>query len=284
MLRFCLHAAPACVRSAHSSLRQLLCLFADTMQSTGSCEWNILASELLSAATVTDSVVLIRCMIPFYLMNRELSRGPELRANFLLQPHVPLSPQDCSPAKLGPSIFVALLSAAHVSPSELDCACNPLIEIFDCITSQALLVSNQSPSHSRGVGRSSAVLTGVSCSHVVYAFSQLQPARILSAARAAVAALMHFNRITSLLSCEDASAKWLVGLAKKEGVERVCQHLERSGTVASLISLLQDSSTDAGLKRSRANDAVLADSTVWEQLVLVCNGLTGACASDAEWL
>ncbi len=281
VLLFCLHAAPVCVRLAHNSLRRLLCVFADTIQGANSHVLDCLASELLSATSAIDSRTWAKSLIPFYLMNRELTRGPELHSAFILRPLAPISAQDYAPSKLGPSILVALVSAAYVLPPDVDSACDPIVDILNSIVAQA---ESKGSEHSTIMNASGSMHSAASSSSIACASAQLQPARILAAARAAAAALMHFNRMTNIVAKQDANDSWLVGLAEKRGIERVCQHLERSGAVSSLISILQNSLADVGCKRSRVQSDSETDMTVWQQLVFRCNELSGACALDAEWL
>ncbi len=271
MLRYCVHSAPACVRLGQTSLRRLQCLFADTVQHTDSDSLNAVVSDLLSVTTATDVASVANSMIPFYLMTRLPLRRPELHATFLLPVRLAQSPQDCAPNKFGPSIFVALVTAAHNVLLDLDCACSSLVEVFNSIAA-GINCDNLS-----GVVSQSRLLYSDA-----FAFSQLQPTRAVSAACAALGALVLFYRIMLPLPQQESSG-WLSGLAERTAVERVCQYLERSNAIALLIKAVLQSTADLGFKRARdLSDSV--ELTVWELLVQVCKGLTGTCASDAQWL
>jgi hypothetical protein len=90
--------------------------------------------ELIEAVYVDDSA----SMLPFYVMTLSQSRRPQLVASFQLHPRAPLLILNCSPSEFGSSFFVALVSTAHVSPSNLDSFCSPLVEILNGVASQML--------------------------------------------------------------------------------------------------------------------------------------------------
>jgi hypothetical protein len=279
MLRFCIHAASACFRLGNAWLRRLQCSFSFIADKSDSESLNILVSEVLSATNHIPRAILIKSMIPFYLMTRVPMRYSELHAVFILPPNLAQSIQDCTPSSLGPSFFVTLVSAAHSSKLQLDDACLTLVEIFNCIIAHALAVAQEDC----GSGNSCSAPSYSDAS--ISAITQLQPARILSAARAALSAIMLFNRILGPLMTENSSETWLAGLAERAGVEHVCVYLERSGVITSLIRAVTNNDDHAGFKRVR--DEVYdgsSDITVWKRVALVCKGFTGSSASDAEWL
>ena len=277
ILRFCIHAAAACVRLGSPTLRRLQILFADTIVDINSDSMNDLVSDLLSAASATEPAVLVNSMIPFYLMTRTQFRLPELHSAFLHQPRAELSARDFAPARLGPAVFVSLVSAAHSFSLGLDLSGFFFAEVANCIT-HGVAVSS-----SRG-SADEAIKLDAPLNSAAFAFSQLQPARIVSAVRALLAALMLFNRILQPLSRGSTTA-WLAGLADRAGVQLVCQHLEMLGVIDSLINIVRASSDAPGSKRLRDEDTGGSTaSTVWERIVQVCSAFTGASATDAEWL
>ncbi len=282
MLRFCIYAAPACIRLGKAWVRRLQCLFAVVVDDARSESLNILVSDVLSLTKHTPGSILIKSLIPFYLITRVPLRRPELYSAFILPPNLAQSVQDCAPSSLGHSIFVALVSAAHSSKLEPECSSHALVEVFNCIIAQELSVNQGDCSSGSSC---SAPPTDAPINAASVTFAQLQPACLLSAARAALSALMLFNRISGPLMAENLSERWLAGLAERAGVEHVCEKLERSGVVTSLIRAIMDSVDYAGFKRFRDEDYDgSSDATLWKRVALVCEGFTGTSASDAEWL
>jgi hypothetical protein len=234
---------------------------------------DVFVPELIEAVDVDDSASLFKSMLPFYVMTLSQSRRPLLVASFKLHPQALLSILNCSPSEFCSSFFVALVSSAHVSPSNLDSFCSPLVEILNGVTSQMLY----------NIGSGGKGQHSVSISHSVdFTASHYKPASFLSSTRAAAAALIHFRLITGPHLAED---EWLSGLAEKTGVERVCHYFEGSGAVLSLAKATHDVLLDAGLKRPRdQSDGGPSVQTVWEQLDVVYRALTSASASDTESL
>ncbi len=276
VLRFCIHAAAACVRLGYPTLRRLQILFADVVGDIDSESMHALVSDLLSAASATAPTVLVNSMIPFYLMTRTQFRLSELHSAFLHQPRAQLSARDFEPARLGPAVFVSLVSAAHSFSLGLDFGRFFFAEVANCMSHGAAVSSGRS-------GTDEAIHLDVPLNSAAFVLFQVQPARIVSAVRAYLAALMLFNRILEPLSRGSTTA-WLAGLAERTGVELVCQHLEMLGVIDSLINIVQAGSGSPGSKRLRDEDAGGSTATtVWERLVQVCSGFTGASAPDAEW-
>ena len=269
VVQFCIHVAPACVRLGQGSLRQLQCLFPDAVESGGHQLLDYAVSVLLSAATAADSADLLRSMLPFYLMTRAPSRRAELQSACLPQPAALLSLQDCSPSRLGPAYFAALVSAAHSPPVELDHTCLPLVEILKTIARKIGGHDSVSPDRSGSGSRSSPVYPGAPSTSPPFVFPLLQYARIQPVAAAVATALIQFTRITEPPALGDGNAAWLAGLAERDRVECVCQCLERSGAVALLVDAVQANGGEVGGKRSRdeSGDGVLG-VTVWQQLAL----------------
>jgi hypothetical protein len=273
-LRCCIHVAAACVRLGQPSLRRLQLLFSKLLEGVEVEILDVFVPELIEAVyVVDDSASLFKSLLPFYVMTLLQSRRPELLASFKLHPHAPLSILNCSPSDFGSSFFVALVSSAHVLPSNLDSFCSPLVEIINGVRSQML----------NNIGSGGNWQHSVSISHSVdFTASHYKAASFLSSTRAAAAALIHFRLITGPHSVE---YEWLSGLAEKNGVERVCHYLECSGAVLSLAKATQDVLQDAGLKRPRdQSDGGPSVQTVWEQLDVVYRALTSASTSDAESL
>ena len=250
-------------------MRQLQCLFADVVESGGHQLLDYAVTVLLSAAAAADSADLLRSMLPFYLMTRAPSRRPELHSACLPQPAALLSLQDCSPSRLGPAYFAALVSAAHSPPVELDHTCLPLVEILKTIARKIGGHDSVSPDRSGSGSRSSPVYPGAPSTSPPFVFPLLQYARIQPVAAAVATALIQFTRITEPPALGDGNAAWLAGLAERDRVECVCQCLERSGAVALLVDAVQANGGEVGGKRSRdeSGDGVLG-VTVWQQLAL----------------
>lgn len=277
ILLFCIHAAAACVRLGYPTLRRLQSLFADIVGDIDSESMNALVSDLLSAASATEPAVLVNSMIPFYLMTRTEFRLSELHSAFLHQPSSELSARDFEPARLGPAVFVSLVSAAHSISLGLDFGRFFFAEVAKCMSHVAAVSSGRSSTDG-------AIHLDMPLNSAVFAFFQVQPARIVSAVRAFLAALMLFNRMLEPLSRGSTTA-WLTGLSDRAGVELVCQHLEMLGVIDSLINVVQASSDAPGSKRLRDEDAGGSSATtVWERIVQICSGFTGVSAPLAEWL